>query len=138
MKKMAQGFTLIDLMIVVAIIAIISAVAYPSYQDHVRKVNRADALNTLAETAQRLERCFTSYGSYTHANCPIKNAQVITSPKSHYVINVGIPSAAVYNLTAVADSAQQKNDTNCQKIMLSQTGAKTAEDASGGASTHCW
>lgn len=137
MKKMNQGFTLIELMIVIAIIAIISAVAYPSYQDHVRKVNRSDALTTLAETAQRLERCFTSYGSYAHENCPIKNAQVIDTPKQHYEVTVSVPSAAVYTLTAVPVSDQQLNDAKCQKIMLSQTGAKTAEDDTAAASK-CW
>lgn len=55
MKK-TQGFTLIELMIVVAIIGILAAIAYPSYQEHVRKTKRTDAQADMIELASRLQR----------------------------------------------------------------------------------
>ena len=51
-----QGFTLIELMIVVAIIAILAAIAYPSYQEYVRKTKRTDAEADMIELAGRLQR----------------------------------------------------------------------------------
>ena len=56
MLKCVKGFTLIELMIVVAIIAILSAIAIPSYQQHVLRTHRADAMSALQGLAQVMER----------------------------------------------------------------------------------
>ena len=131
MKKHEQGFTLIELMIVVVIIAIISAIAYPSYQNSVRKANRADALDTLLDTAQRLERCFTSFGSYDNASCTVPAS--INSPHAHYTIAV-TPTASTYTLTATPVSAQQLLDTPCTSFTLTNTGLKTSTPVG----STCW
>lgn len=56
MVKRNQGFTLIELMIVVAIVAILAAIALPSYQESVRKTKRVEAQAELLDVAQRLQR----------------------------------------------------------------------------------
>lgn len=59
------GFTLIEVMIVVALIAILSAVAYPSYVSHIAKGRRAECRSGLMQSMQQQERFFTQYNSYT-------------------------------------------------------------------------
>ncbi len=63
----SAGFSLIELMIVVAIIAILAAVAFPSYQESVKKSRRSDAQTALLGFAQAMERHYTDNGFYCDA-----------------------------------------------------------------------
>ena len=65
-KIRPRGFTLVELLIVVAIIGILAAIVYPSYQDSVRKSRRADAKAVMAEAAQFMERFYTENFCYSN------------------------------------------------------------------------
>ncbi len=63
-RRGASGFTLIELMIVVAVIGILAAIAYPSYQNAVLKGRRAEGRTALLNLLQQEERYLTQNGSY--------------------------------------------------------------------------
>ena len=69
-RSAAAGFTLIELMIVVAVVAILAAIAVPSYQEQVRKSRRAQAKADLVEYAQMAERFFTVNNTYVGFTLP--------------------------------------------------------------------
>jgi type IV pilus assembly protein PilE len=64
MKKIVRGFTLIEVMIVVAVIAILAAIAIPSYEIFIQRANRGNAKAALLKAAQFMERTATAQGKY--------------------------------------------------------------------------
>lgn len=98
-RRLASGFTLIELMIVVAIIAILAAIAYPSYAEAVRKGRRAEARTALLQLMQQQERFMTQNNTYQ----AFANVAGTTTPATvPFIIQVGSnASAPSYWLSAV-------------------------------------
>lgn len=140
-NKLTSGFTLIELMIVVAIIAILAAVAYPSYQRHLQKTRRSDALDHLQFAAHMQERFLTLNNAY--ATTVVALGISATSKQGYYTLAIATPTTTTFTLTVtpVAGSTQL-NDTNCQQFTFSSQGLRTANDASDGSGTVttaiCW
>lgn len=97
--KNTKGFTLIELMIVVAIVGILAGIAYPSYIDSVQKSRRSDATGALMGFANAMERRFTETNSYLGA---AGTALVPTNTGSPWIYSQQSPvdgGTAYYNLT---------------------------------------
>jgi type IV pilus assembly protein PilE len=135
--RTVKGFTLIELMIVVAIIGILAAVAYPSYQEHVLKSKRADAQGALMSLANAMERNFTESGRYDQTAA---GAAVTLGVGGVFPSTVG-DGATYYNLSFVTDSLTRTTYTaqavptvtdRCGTLTLDHTGSR------GAAQTDCW
>jgi type IV pilus assembly protein PilE len=65
-----KGFTLIELMVVVAIIGILASIAMPAYTDYVKKGKAAEATSTLADARVKMEQFFQDNRTYAGGPCP--------------------------------------------------------------------
>ena len=124
-----QGFTLIELMIVVAAVAILAAIALPSYEFAMVKARRGAAQGCLTEQAQYMERYYTTNMSYKDAPAPTCGSDITP----HYAISfAGTPDASGYTLQIVPQARQATAETKCGTMTIDQTGKK------GGATPDCW
>lgn len=131
------GFSLIELMIVVAIVGILVVVAYPSYADYVRRSARAEAKGILLENAQFMERWYTTNGTYVGAALPVLRSPrgVVDGAQRYNLSFAADPAATTYRLQAVPVAGSPQASDSCGTLTLDQAGTKGVSKSTVAA---CW
>ncbi len=145
MRNAEKGFTLIELMIVVAVVAILAAIAYPSYQEYVKRSRRLEGQSLLSDTAARQERWRAQNGSYMISNAETDVAKLklpygAKSEHGYYVLEISLDPAGTdggYTLTAKRAGAQT-TDARCGNFTLDATGKKNIVAGTPGTVDQCW
>lgn len=136
MSRTQQGFTLIEVMVVVAIIGILAAIAYPNYAEHVTRTRRAAGAGCLLEMAQFMERYYTTNMGYTGAALP--QTACVTETAQHYTYGLGGVTANAYAITATPQGSQSSADTKCGTLGLNQRGVRSATGSYSATPASCF
>jgi len=137
---MNKGFSLIELMIVVAIVGILAAIAYPSYQQNMIDSRRAKAAGCLLELSQFMEKFYSTNFRYDQdaggTAVALPAPQCTTDLNTFYAFGFnGAPGNLTYSLQAAAQGGQASGDNHsCGTLTINQAGTKGA----GGSVTECW
>lgn len=130
MKKSAiqKGFTLIEVMIVVAIIGVLASIAYPSYREYVAKARRAEAKTTLIAAQQWMERFYSENFRYDRNSGGAKVTDASQFPARFSVSPPPGQGSAMYDITVVVtDGTRDVFSVKAQR----KTGSSMAADRCG-------
>jgi type IV pilus assembly protein PilE len=135
-RRRAAGFTLIELMIVVAIVAILIAIAVGSYDFATTKTRRNAAKGCLTEAAQYMERYYSMHGlTYDDLDNPAQLPTCSADVTDYYTIAFAAdePTASSYKVQATPKGSQASSDTRCGTLSIDDKGTKGANDVDA-----CW
>lgn len=129
----SAGFTLVELMVVVAIVGILAAIAIPSYQQYVLKSRRAEAQSYLHQLALKQEQYWARHQKYAETKTELAETGVVNDTE-YYVFDVvaGSNPASSYTLKADAQGSQLRDESQCLSLTMDQSGSKNGGDMS------CW
>lgn len=132
-----NGFTLIEILVVVTIVGILSSMAFSSYREHMLKAHRMDAKSQLLEIMQRQERYFSEKNTYVSDLTSLGySASSVNTEGNNYTITAqatddGLTDGVVLTATP---QGNQADDTYCGWLALSSMGQKTSEAGND----NCW
>lgn len=135
-KPVQQGFTLIELMIVVAVIGILASIGYPSYTEYVAKSRRATMTAALLQGQQFMERFYTENFSYlkvrgsSATSAEIFPAELKQSPapsegSANYNIVPTVNDATPEAYVILATRAGSMSNDRCGNYQIDQYGRKS-------------
>ncbi|MBU0594702.1 MAG: prepilin-type N-terminal cleavage/methylation domain-containing protein [Gammaproteobacteria bacterium] len=132
-----KGFTLIEVMIVVAIVAILASIALPAYNRYVQRGKAQEPITTLSDLRVKLEQSFQDnrrYDNYVAGDCDLLSGAGSAVAGTKYFTYVCTTTATTYTITATGVADQ---DMSGYSYTINENNGKTSTtpDSGGG---NCW
>ena len=136
MRFKHQGFTLIELMIVIVVLAVLVGIAVPSYRQYILRTHRVEAKSALLNLMANQEKFYLQNNTYAGDALlddapPAGLGLSATTENGWYTLAITAADATGFSATATA-AGDQAVDTHCATFTIDQAGVKTATNAD------CW
>jgi type IV pilus assembly protein PilE len=139
-KKSNPGFSMVEILTVLALISILGSYAYPNYQAHILRAHRTEAQAALVMLASQLETYYAEHHTYEDANIEQLNGSNKTQ-NGYYILSIADLSPTTYTVLATPQGNQLK-DRLCQTLTFNQLGHKGIQEGPGGSpsgtASQCW
>jgi len=129
------GFSLMELLIVLAIIGILAGLAYPRYNQHLTTAHRSYAKVALNDLAARLEQYYTQNNSYAGATLSGLGVSDVNY-KFYYQLKIDQALDDKYVISALPQGKQAQEDADCGSLILDQTGNRSVTGSAK--AEECW
>ena len=130
-----HGFSLLELLIVMAIVAILLTVAYPAYNSHLLKGRRNQAESQLFYLASQLETYYSQQNTYSEATLPSLGVNSYTDDQS-YQLAIQSSTESQYYIVATPLKSQAAKDVQCGELGLNELGQRFSKGSLD--SNSCW
>jgi len=130
-NKINKGFTLIELMIVVAVIGILAGIAYPSYQDYILRAKRGDGKAAILSAQLAQEK-------YRANNITYLAVASTASSDGNYNYAVTIGAGALASTNYIITATPVFTDAKCGNLVLTVASGTETKSASAGSVADCW
>jgi len=125
-----QGFTLVELMIVIVILGIISAYALTNTSGHVKKSHRAEAKSLMLQVAHQQERYFTEHNAYGTMKAIGNASEALTTESGNHQITVSLSNN---NMAYTITAKPLNTDNECGNLSLTDTNVRSSS-----INGNCW
>lgn len=137
-----QGFSLIELMVVVTLLGLLLGIAIPNYAGYMERTRRTDARTALLEIASAEERVYFQNNRYTGTIADVWSnmaGAAYVSSEENYTLTVSLPNNDPNRFVAVATArGKQAGDKDCESLSIDEAGLKAATAGTGGDNSVCW
>ena len=132
------GFTLIELMIVVAVVAILAIIALPQYAEHVRKGKRSEAMQALGDLQLRQESWRADHPQYgAMADLFTDGGTAYNGGLKNYTVTIPASASTSYTILATR-TGDMTNDPKCGNFRLRMAAGVVNKEISSGDANYCW
>jgi|SRR5574344_125370 type IV pilus assembly protein PilE len=141
MKRNAQGFTLIEMLIVIAIISILGTIAIQGYRSYIVAARRSAVQQELVKATNILENCYSLNQTYMNCLSSTNNLTdfLASSDSSGYYVDGGSEiTQNNFTLRVTATNAQNGDDSACKNLGINRTGRKLSETDYDVHDNNCW
>lgn len=141
MRKSTSGFTLIEMLIVIAMIGVLTSIAIPSYRSYMISARRSAVQQELMKASNILENCFALNQTYVGCMAPTNPMTTFiagSKASGQYQDNGSQIAANDYVLRVIAIAGQTSDDANCLALGLTRSGRKLIKNDTVDLNSNCW